>query len=104
MSSDNQLNIRVDADLKRAFIEHAKAEGTTATELIVGFMKQYLGIQSDRPTAINTAAIEADLLERLNTRVTEMLDKNLDKKLESVLQGLYERLERAEVALGEIAA
>lgn len=73
-SSDNQLNIRVDAELKRAFIDRAKAEGTTATKLLVGFMKQYLGIQSDRsPATIDTVAIEQALQEHLDNRRSERL-------------------------------
>lgn len=90
-SSDNQLNIRVDAELKRAFIDRAKAERTTATELLVGFMKQYLGIQSARSTAIDTAAIERDLQERLNTC--------LAKRLVEIETSLGERLD---IRLAEI--
>lgn len=41
---DDQLNLRVDAEIKKAFIAKAKENGTTATHLIVDFMKEYLGL------------------------------------------------------------
>ena len=92
MSSDNQLNIRVDAELKRAFIDLAKANGTTATELLVGFMRQYLGIQqSDRSEKVDTAFIERDLQERLDIRLAEIrieveasLAERLDNRLAEI--------------------
>lgn len=90
MSTDNQLNIRVDAELKRAFIDRAKAEGTSATELLVGFMKQYLGIQSNRPTTIIDAAeIERTLQERLENRLADIelrLAERLNTRLAEIEQ------------------
>ncbi len=44
MANTPQLNIRVPVELKEAFIQKAKEDGTTATDLIVGFMQQYLGV------------------------------------------------------------
>ncbi|WP_017317859.1 hypothetical protein [Mastigocladopsis repens] len=46
----NQLNIRVDEEIKKAFIRKAKEEGTTATDLLVNYMKQYLGILPNSPS------------------------------------------------------
>ncbi len=42
----DQLNIRVDKEIKKAFIEKAKENGTTATDLLVNYMKEYLGLAS----------------------------------------------------------
>ncbi|MHC5825571.1 MAG: hypothetical protein ACYT04_59400 [Nostoc sp.] len=41
----NQLNIRVEEEIKKEFIQKAKADGTSATELLVTYMKRYLGKQ-----------------------------------------------------------
>lgn len=93
MSNDNnQLNIRMDADLKRAFIAKAKADGTSATELLIDFMRRYLGLESTRPTAIDPTAIENTLQERLDTRLVE------------IEQRLSERIAILEQQLGEFAA
>jgi antitoxin component of RelBE/YafQ-DinJ toxin-antitoxin module len=37
-----QLNIRIDEELKEAFIKKAKERNTSATELLIEYMKQYL--------------------------------------------------------------
>ncbi|PAX53449.1 hypothetical protein CK510_13960 [Brunnivagina elsteri CCALA 953] len=37
-----QLNIRIDEELKEAFIRKAKEHNTSATELLIEYMKQYL--------------------------------------------------------------
>lgn len=37
-----QLNIRIDDDLKEAFIRKAKENNTSATELLIEYMKEYL--------------------------------------------------------------
>jgi len=36
----NQLNIRVEEEIKKEFIQKAKADGTSATEILVTYMKQ----------------------------------------------------------------
>ena len=41
--NSNQLTIRVKEEIKKEFILKAKANGTNATELLVTYMKQYLG-------------------------------------------------------------
>ena len=76
MANTPQLNIRVPVELKEAFIEKAKEDGTTATDLIIGFMQQYLGIEPKRPVAsVNTAEVDnrlADLEERLSARIAAL--------------------------------
>ena len=63
MANTPQLNIRVPLELKEAFIQKAKGDGTTATDLIVGFMQQYLGIESRSPGKV---AIPTDIDSRLS--------------------------------------
>lgn len=76
MANTPQLNIRVDQELKEAFIAKAKEDGTTATDLIVGFMQQYLGIEPKKPV-IGLASTEVDnrlseLEERLSARIAAL--------------------------------
>jgi hypothetical protein len=63
MANTPQLNIRVPLELKEAFIQKAKEDGTTATDLLVGFMQQYLGIEPSKPVQ---AAIPTDIDNRLS--------------------------------------
>lgn len=72
MANTPQLNIRVPVELKEAFIQKAKEDGTTATDLIVGFMQQYLGIESSQPVAgeINTRFLELE--QRLSDRIAAL--------------------------------
>jgi hypothetical protein len=63
MGNTPQLNIRVSPDLKEAFIQKAKENGTTATDLIVGFMEQYLGIE---PKKSVQTIISTDIDNRLS--------------------------------------
>jgi antitoxin component of RelBE/YafQ-DinJ toxin-antitoxin module len=37
-----QLNIRIDDELKEAFIKKAREHNSSATELLIEYMKQYL--------------------------------------------------------------
>jgi antitoxin component of RelBE/YafQ-DinJ toxin-antitoxin module len=76
MANTPQLNIRVDQELKEAFIAKAKEDGTTATDLIVGFMQQYLGIEPKRPIAgVNAVEIDtrlSELEQRLSDRIAAL--------------------------------
>jgi hypothetical protein len=76
MANTPQLNIRVPLELKEAFIEKAKQDGTTATDLIVGFMQQYLGIEPKKPVGtVNATEIEnrlSELEERLSARIAAL--------------------------------
>lgn len=76
MANTPQLNIRVDQELKEAFIAKAKEDGTTATDLIVGFMQQYLGIEPKKPVAgLASPEIDTrltDLEERLSARIAAL--------------------------------
>lgn len=77
MANTPQLNIRVPLELKEAFIQKAKEDGTTATDLIVGFMQQYLGIEPKKPVALLRASTEIDsrlgeLEQRLSERIAAL--------------------------------
>jgi oligoribonuclease NrnB/cAMP/cGMP phosphodiesterase (DHH superfamily) len=62
-----QLNIRVDEELKEAFIKKAKEHNTSATELLIEYMKQYLAT----PQKKESQKIEE--LERRLVRVEQVL-------------------------------
>jgi hypothetical protein len=76
MANTPQLNIRVPVELKEAFIQKAKEDGTTATDLIVGFMQQYLGIEPKKPVAgLVSTEIDtrlSELEERLLSRIAAL--------------------------------
>lgn len=110
MASD-QLNIRIDGDLKKAFMERAKENGTTATELLVEFMKEYLGYESNRFTGatVDITAIKAELAEYIDTRLDNAIQERYLQQFALVETRLSERLDSriAEIEqrfLGESAA
>jgi hypothetical protein len=83
MANTPQLNIRVPVELKEAFIQKAKEDGTTATDLIVGFMQQYLGIEPKKPDAgLASAEIDSrlcELEERLAARIAALEEQQRGK-------------------------
>lgn len=83
MASTPQLNIRVPVELKEAFIAKAKEEGTTATDLIIGFMEQYLGVEPSKPVqVIASSDIDnrlAELEKRLGERIAALEEQSLGK-------------------------
>lgn len=78
----NQLNIRVEEEIKKEFIAKAKEEGTTATELLVNYMKQYLGKHNK--------SAEDELLPKL--------EEKIEQRLASFEQEIMAKLQ---VAMGE---
>ncbi|AUB43110.1 MULTISPECIES: hypothetical protein [Nostoc] len=62
-----QLNIRIDDELKEAFIRKAKEDNTSATELLIEYMKQYLA----SPQKNESQKIEE--LEKRLVRVEQVL-------------------------------
>lgn len=56
-----QLNIRIEESLKKSFILKARENDTTATDLIIAFMKRYLS-GSAEPLS-DVASLEARLKE-----------------------------------------
>ena len=104
MANTPQLNIRVPVELKEAFIQKAKEDGTTATDLIVGFMQQYLGIEPKKPiTRLASAEIDSrlsELEERLAARIA-VLETTAGKVSEG---GLNEEVERLRTELAECEA
>jgi len=84
----DQLNIRVDLELKQAFIQKAKENETSATDLLVNFMKQYLGMEVKNPNfsiGTDTGTLEAKLTKLMDERIAELekrLAASLDKRVE----------------------
>lgn len=62
-----QLNIRIDDELKEAFIRKAKEDNTSATEILIEYMKQYLA----SPQKNESQKIEE--LEKRLVRVEQVL-------------------------------
>ncbi len=79
-----QFNFRVETELKKAFLEKARENGTTASELLVEFMQRYLGISPKHPVAaVNTAEIDnrlAQIEERLSERIAVLEEAMLGKQ------------------------
>jgi hypothetical protein len=70
-----QFNFRVETELKKAFLEKARENGTTASELLVGFMESYLGIEPKKPIMLASTEVDtrlADLEERLSARIAAL--------------------------------
>ncbi len=78
--SGEQFNFRVEAELKKAFLQKARDNGTTASELLVGFIQEYVGVTSSS----NVQAVE---IAEINTRLSE-----LEKCLSERIAVLEERL------------
>jgi hypothetical protein len=62
-----QLNIRIDEELKEAFIKKAKEHNTNATELLIEYMKQYLA------TPYKNESQKIEELEKRLVRVEQAL-------------------------------
>lgn len=71
-----QFNFRVDTELKRAFIEKARENGTTASELLTRYMESYLGIEPRKPVAgLPSSEVDSRLSEleqRLVARIAAL--------------------------------
>jgi predicted HicB family RNase H-like nuclease len=62
-----QLNIRIDDELKEAFIRKAKENSTSATELLIDYMKEYLASPQ------KSESQKIDELERRLVKVEQVL-------------------------------
>lgn len=71
-----QFNFRVETELKRAFIEKARENGTTASELLVSFMQEYLGIEPIKP-------VQAIIPNDIDNRLSE-LEQRLSARIEAL--------------------
>lgn len=75
-----QFNFRVSDEIKKAFIEKARENGTSATELLVDFMCRYAGLQPNPPeAAVTLTELEkhlAPLQERLTALEIQCLGKS----------------------------
>ena len=69
-----QFNFRLNPELKKAFIDKARADGTTATELLTAFVKGYLGIEDSSPMQLDSdiARQLANLEERIGLRLADI--------------------------------
>lgn len=99
-ATSDQLNIRCDKDLKIAFIAQAKASGTTATDLIVDFMRQYLGLKAEGGrVSVPEAYRVPTVVNAINpAEIEDLIDSRLDVRLASL------RLELLAEVEGKLAA
>jgi uncharacterized coiled-coil protein SlyX len=110
MANTPQLNIRVAPDLKEAFIEKAKENDTTATDLLIGFMQSYLGIEPKKPVqAIAHTDVDNRLDElenRLDSRIATLEEMVQDAiaTFNSSTAPLRSDLKSLRVELGESVA
>jgi hypothetical protein len=87
MTYDDQLNIRVSKEVKKAFIQKAKENHTSATELLVRYMEEYLGLKK-----AGLSEAKAEIAE-LKLRI---------ERQENEFSARISKLEQ--VAMGELAA
>jgi len=85
--SGEQFNFRVEAELKKAFIQKARDNGTTASELLVRFIQDYIGVTS-------SPNVQAAEIAEINTRLSELEERLSDRiaVLEEGLPGKQKRI------------
>ncbi|MCV3214715.1 hypothetical protein OGM63_14520 [Plectonema radiosum NIES-515] len=79
MADSDQLNIRVEEQIKKDFIHKAREEGTTATDLLVNYMKQYLGLSTKKD--VELVKLEQKFEKELKERDERLI------KLEQIVLG-----------------
>ncbi|MEH1927437.1 hypothetical protein [Nostoc sp.] len=72
----NQIIVRMDDETKEAFMDKAKTEGKTASELIMGWIHSYLAEESQGTTDL--AKMQVDL-ETLKQQVAVLQNEYLGK-------------------------
>ncbi|MEH2404849.1 hypothetical protein [Nostoc sp.] len=72
----NQIIVRMDDETKEAFMDKAKTEGKTASELIMGWIRSYLAEESQETTDL--AKMQVDL-ETLKQQVAVLQNEYLGK-------------------------
>lgn len=88
-----QFNFRLDPELKKAFIDKARTDGTTATELLTAFVKGYLGIE-DSPPPIQLDSDIARQLASLEERIGLRL-ADIEARLQEVEENELGKLQEA---------
>ena len=74
---NGQLNIRTNNELKQAFIEKAKEDGTTATELMNKFMREYLNnnVSFEQPDSKELKDLEVRLTSRFTNEIKRLEER-----------------------------
>ncbi|MEH1836836.1 hypothetical protein PQG02_05525 [Nostoc sp. UHCC 0926] len=72
----NQIIVRMDDETKEAFMDKAKTEGKTASELIMGWIRSYLAEESQGTPDL--AKMQVDL-ETLKQQVAVLQNEYLGK-------------------------
>jgi predicted CopG family antitoxin len=70
---ETQMNFRIPEEKKDAFLKKAKAEGTSASRLLLEFIDNYLGISSTSDEEINSIKKKVAELEEFRERAEKIL-------------------------------
>jgi len=72
MAIETRLTIRIEEEKRKAFQDKLKEDGKTATEVLIGFIDQYLGLSN--------SALKVDKVTQIELRlqkVEEILEQHL---------------------------
>lgn len=73
---DDQIMVRMDRETKQAFMNKVKAEGKTASVLIMTFINAYLANEETCPTEVSELKSDVETLKReMETLRLEMMGK-----------------------------
>ncbi|MFN6559986.1 MAG: hypothetical protein RMY28_009280 [Nostoc sp. ChiSLP01] len=70
---ETQMNFRIPEEKKKAFIDKAKAEGTSASRLLLEFIDNYLGLASNSDEEIEAIKRKVADLEEFKKRTEAIL-------------------------------
>ena len=90
-----QFNIRIDSDLKERFLEKAKQEGFTGSDLIVRWVKTYLGEMPETSLPAATQYLDervGEVESELRARIEE-LENNFESRFEKARAELVALIE-----------
>lgn len=71
MAEETRLTIRISPEIRKALKEKAESEGKNTTEVMLGFINQYLGIERSDPLEHRIARIEQIIEEKLGEKLGE---------------------------------
>jgi hypothetical protein len=70
---ETQMNFRIPEEKKEAFIKKAKANGTSASRLLLEFIDSYLGLSAKNDEEIETIKKKVAELEEFRIRAEAIL-------------------------------
>ncbi|MBW4604280.1 MAG: hypothetical protein KME29_33120 [Calothrix sp. FI2-JRJ7] len=70
---ETQMNFRIPEEKKVAFLKKAKANGTSASKILLEFIDSYLGISSNNSSEIDSIKKKVAELEEFKERAEKIL-------------------------------